>query len=105
MKTLALAMVALVPCLGLAQKGSNLLPSPDQITLTADQELKDGLEMKLRGNVQITTGSVAIYADEADYNPLTGALDARGHVRVSFKNATPRIMIRDSNPEDMPVMK
>jgi lipopolysaccharide assembly outer membrane protein LptD (OstA) len=102
MKPLALALLAISPFVGLAQKDSIPFASPNQIALSADQEIKDGLGMKLRGNVQIKTNSLIVYADEADYNPITGELEPRGHVRVSFKNATPHIRIQDSSPEDAP---
>jgi lipopolysaccharide export system protein LptA len=104
MKPLALTLLAVFPFLGSAQKDSIPLASSNQIALSADQETMDGLSMKLRGNVQITTNSLVVYADEADYNPITAGLEPRGHVRIFFKGATPHIKIQDSSPEDAPVI-
>lgn len=75
---------------------------PDQAILTAQHEIKDGALIRLRGHVHVATGSVTIEADEADYNPITGSLDPRGHVHVSLKNVSPHLKIQENNPEDLP---
>jgi lipopolysaccharide assembly outer membrane protein LptD (OstA) len=89
---------------GFCQGKQALNASPDKVTLLANNEIKTGGTLKLRGHVEISTGAITVYADEADYNPLTGDLDARGHVHINFKKATPSIKIQNGNPEDLPVM-
>ena len=34
----------------------------------SEGEIKDGGILKLRGHVEVFTGSITVYADEADYN-------------------------------------
>jgi lipopolysaccharide assembly outer membrane protein LptD (OstA) len=70
--------------------------------LWAQQEVRDGPLIRLRGHVHIATNSVSIEADEADYNPITSSLDPRGHVHISLKNVSPHLKIQENNPEDLP---
>jgi lipopolysaccharide assembly outer membrane protein LptD (OstA) len=69
----------------------------------AQTEVRDGGTIKLRGQVQIISAGVAVFADEADYDMLSGDLQARGHVHVVFQKSMPAAKIQDSNPEDTPV--
>src|SRR4051812_19074476 len=104
MKVFAIAaFTSLFTVVGLAQRSETPNTSPDKVTLLADSEIKTGGTVKLRGRVQVVTGSITLYADEADYNPLIGDLDARGHVHVTFKKVMPSIKIQNGNPEDMPL--
>jgi len=89
--------------MGFGQKTKTLNVSPDKITLLAQNEIKDGGILRLRGHVEVITGSITVYADEADYNPLTGDLDARGHVHLNFKKVTPSVRIQSGSPEDVPL--
>ncbi len=75
---------------------------PDQVMLMAQQEIKDGALIRLRGHVHVLTSTVSIEADEADYNPISGSLDPRGHVHINLKNVTPHLKIQENNPEDLP---
>lgn len=83
------------------QKEHAISPKAEQITVLAEHEVRDGGTLKLRGHVQVVSPSTTVYADEADYNPLTGDVDARGHVHITFKSK-PSITIQNSTPEDMP---
>lgn len=76
--------------------------SADQVTLVAEQETRDSGIIKLRGHVQVITSSIIVYADEAEYSPLTGGLDARGHLRIDLKKP-PNVQVRDATPEDTPL--
>ena len=53
----------------------------DQISKAADYT------MTLKGNPRVSLKDVTIYADEVEYNPLTGDLTPTGHVRIQV-NAT-----------------
>jgi len=98
------ALVLISISSGLGQKAPETSGQPESVRLLADQETKDGGTLKLRGHVQVISAATIVYADDADYNPLTGELEARGHVHVSFKNARPKITIENATPEDLPVM-
>jgi lipopolysaccharide assembly outer membrane protein LptD (OstA) len=102
MKLVVLGFLALFPLVGTAQKEPTPL-LPGQVRLSATQEIKDGGSFRLRGHVEIETGSVIIYTDEAEYDPMTGALNPYGHVHIKLKNATLQLKIQDSNPQDTPV--
>jgi hypothetical protein len=100
-------LVAFVSLLGLGllvfAKQDRQVPVPSgQVMLWAQQEIRAGPLIRLRGNVHIATNSVSIEADEADYNPITGSLDPRGHVHVSLKNVSPHLKIQENSPEDLP---
>jgi lipopolysaccharide assembly outer membrane protein LptD (OstA) len=88
--------------MGFGQKNQTLNASADKITLSAENETKDSGIFKLRGHVEVITGSMTVYADEADYNPLTGDLDAHGHIHVHFTKVTPSMKIQNASPEDLP---
>jgi lipopolysaccharide assembly outer membrane protein LptD (OstA) len=104
MKLLAIAgFVSLFPLIGFGQRHEALNAPPYNVTLLANSEIKGGGTLKLRGHVQVSSDSITIYADEADYNPLTGDVEARGHVHISLKKATPSIKIQNATPEDVPV--
>ena len=102
MKLLAFVSLLAVGFLGFARQDRPAHPPSDQVTLTAQQEIKDGALIRLRGHVHISTSTVTIEADEADYNPISGSLDPRGHVHVSLKNVSPHLKIQENNPEDLP---
>ncbi len=104
MRLLAItALLSISASMGFGQKKPATPAKPEHITLMAEHEIKDGGTVKLRGHVQVITTSATIYADEADYNPLTGEVDARGHVRIDLKKGNPSITILNSTPEDVPV--
>jgi lipopolysaccharide assembly outer membrane protein LptD (OstA) len=104
-KLLAVAgFISISTVIGFGQKPQTPNASPDKITLLAENEIKDGGIVKLRGHVEVITGSITVYADEADYNPLTGDLDARGHVHINCKKVTPSIKIQNESPEDLPLI-
>lgn len=88
---------------GFGHRDRTVSAQPEQIKLVADYEVKQGGTLKLRGHVQVISAAVTVYADEADYNPLTGNIDARGNVRIDLKKVTPKITIQNSTPEDLPV--
>ena len=88
---------------GVGQKERATAATPEKVALSAMSEINEGGTVKLRGHVQVITSSTTVYADEADYDPLTGQLDARGHVHIDLKNKQPSISIQNSTPEDMPV--
>jgi lipopolysaccharide assembly outer membrane protein LptD (OstA) len=102
MRLLALtAFLSISATVVFGQEEQTLSSKAAQITLLAEHEVRDGATLKLRGRVQVISASTTVYADEADYNPLTGDLNVRGHVHVSLKSK-PSITIQDSTPEDMP---
>jgi lipopolysaccharide assembly outer membrane protein LptD (OstA) len=103
MKPLALMLLVICSMLAMPQEQSKSAPSANQIVLSAEQEITQGVNVKLRGHVQIETGSVIVSADEADYDPMTGQINPRGHVRVRLRNVMPQLKIEDSNPQDTPV--
>lgn len=84
------------------QTSSTRVPA-DEVTLSALREVRAGGVIQLRGHVEVRTESVVIRADEADYDPMTGSLEARGHVQITLETAHPRLKVRDSNPEDLRV--
>ena len=101
---IAPALVLISMGAGVGQKAPETSGQTEPVRLLADQETKDGGTLKLRGHVQVISATTIVYADEADYNPLAGELEARGHVHVAFKNARPKITIENATPEDLPVM-
>ena len=102
MKLAVFVSLLAIGLLGFARQDRPTHPPSDQVILTAQQEIKDGPLIRLRGHVHISTNTVTIEADEADYNPITGSLDPRGHIHVSLKNVSPRLKIQENNPEDLP---
>jgi lipopolysaccharide assembly outer membrane protein LptD (OstA) len=88
---------------GSSQKKPATPAQPEEIRLLAESEIKADGTVKLRGHVEVISGSTTLYADEADYDPLTGSLNARGHVHIEFKKGTPSITIKNPSPEDVPV--
>ncbi len=103
MRCLALAaIVSICASAVFGQEKQRPGAAADEITLMAQTEMKDGGTIKLRGHVQIISAGVTVFADEADYDPLTGDLQARGHVHIVFKRTTPIVKIQHPNPEDMP---
>ena len=86
------------------QNNQVLNASPDKVTLSANWETRNGGLIELRGHVQITASPMIVSADEADYDPLTGDLEPRGHVRVTFGKLTPTLKIENSTPEDLPAL-
>jgi lipopolysaccharide assembly outer membrane protein LptD (OstA) len=104
---LACAIVLLIPCVGSSQErlhtgsvGSDRM----RIAFAADSiDKQDGATgyaslIHLKGNVEIRTCCVQLpsaknlgaymimSADEADYDDVTGKIEARGIVRVTFQN-------------------
>lgn len=86
------------------QQKPGLQAAADEVRLSAVHEIKGGDVIQLRGDVEIATTTVTIHADEADYNPLTGSVDARGHVQISLHNSRARLNVTDGNPEDLGVI-
>jgi hypothetical protein len=43
---------------------------------------RDGSTIHLKGSAEIRTSDIVLQADEADYHVATGAIEARGNVRV-----------------------
>lgn len=105
MKLAASACLLAFAFLGFAKQRQTVHVPPNQVMLWAEREVKDGPLIRLRGHVQVRTGSITIEADEADYNPVTGSLDPRGHLHISLKNVTPHLKIQDNNPEDVPTTR
>jgi lipopolysaccharide assembly outer membrane protein LptD (OstA) len=102
-KLLAIAgFISVYGLMGFGQNNQSLNAPPDKITLLAENEIKDGGILKLRGHVEVITGSMTVHADEADYNALTGDLDAHGHVHINFRKVTPTIKVQNASPEDLP---
>jgi hypothetical protein len=102
MRLLAITSFLLIAAsIGFGQMERATVAAPDPIKLLAKSEVKEGGTLKVRGHVQVITSSTTVYADEADYNPLTGQLNARGHVHIDFRNAKPSITIQNSTPEDI----
>jgi lipopolysaccharide assembly outer membrane protein LptD (OstA) len=102
MKLLAIAgflSISTVADFGQNKQSVNALP--DKITLLAESEIKDGGILKFRGHVEVITGSMTVYADEADYDPSTGDFDAHGHVHINFKKVTPAMKVQNASPEDL----
>jgi lipopolysaccharide assembly outer membrane protein LptD (OstA) len=97
-----IALFYMFPMVGSTQRQGAMPTHPEEISLLADHEVKEGGTLKLRDHVEIVTASATIYADEADYNPLTGEVDARGHVHITLKKAKPKVTIKNPYPEDLP---
>jgi len=95
--------VGISTCLGLGQDKPQITGEPDQIRLLAEHEVRTGGALKLRGHVRVITSATILYADEADYDVLTGELEARGHVHIEFKKVRPSISIQNSTPDDIPL--
>lgn len=74
-----------------------------EVRILAEHEVKQGGTVKLRGHVEVSSGSMTVHADEAEYNAFTGKVDARGHVYMDLGKTTPKITIQNSSPEDSPV--
>lgn len=105
MRCFAISLLCGASFLGAAQTTSIVETSPDQITFSALQMTDEGNLLKLRGQAQISSSSVTIAADEADYNLATNSLDVRGHAHINFKDETSKLNIRNSSPSDLPVMR
>jgi lipopolysaccharide assembly outer membrane protein LptD (OstA) len=106
MKLLVIAgLLSISTVVGFGQNKQTVNTSLDKITLLVESEIKDGGIIKLRGHVEVITGSRTVHADEADYNPLTGDLDPRGHVHINFKKVTPIMKVQNASPEDLPANK
>jgi lipopolysaccharide assembly outer membrane protein LptD (OstA) len=99
----AAAFLSVLIPTGFSQKKVATPAKAEQVTLLAEREIKEAGTLKLRGHVQVVTPSTTIYADEVDYNPLAAEVDARGHVRIDLKKATPTITVQNSTPEDLRV--
>jgi lipopolysaccharide assembly outer membrane protein LptD (OstA) len=73
----------------------------DQVTRTAD------LIVAMKGNVRVTMKGVTVYADEAEYNYVTGELTPSGHVRIKVKDsqsAKEQPVDPKENPTDTPLL-
>ena len=104
MKLLAVAALLLTSgATGSSQKKPATPTGPEEIRLLAETEVKVGGSVKLRGHVQVISASTIVYADEADYDPISRAIDARGHVHIELKEGAPRVTIQNPTPEDVPV--
>ena len=103
MKLLAIAALGSVfAVVGVGQRGQSLSASSSTIILRAENETKQGGSIKLRGHVEVIAGQITVSADEADYDPLSGSLETRGRVYVTFKGVTPAVKIENASPEDLP---
>jgi lipopolysaccharide export system protein LptA len=82
MRTLVLLIATFVASVGLIQ-GEVKTPenAPIEITSTGETTYEKGLATA-RDNVAIHIGNTDIYADYAQYNPLTHDVELRGHVRI-----------------------
>jgi len=69
----------------------------DQVTRTAD------LIVVMKGNVHVTMKGVTVYADEAEYNYLTGELTPAGHVRIKMQDTSVAKDRPTDHPTDMPL--
>ena len=56
--------------------------TPIDVTLSADEQERDGDIYKLRGNTKIDYGAYTISGDQATYNSDTGEIQAEGHLVV-----------------------
>jgi lipopolysaccharide assembly outer membrane protein LptD (OstA) len=56
------------------------------VRLQADQIAKAAdYTMTLKGNARVILKDVTIYADEVEFNPLTGDLTPTGHVKIQVQ--------------------
>jgi lipopolysaccharide assembly outer membrane protein LptD (OstA) len=70
----------------------------EQVTRTAD------LIVHMKGNVHVTMKGVTVYADEAEYNYVTGELTPQGHVRIKVsQSAKEQPADPKENPTDTPL--
>lgn len=59
------------------------------VRLQADQITKAGdFAITLKGNARVSLKDATIYADEMEYNPLTGELTPSGHVRIQVQQGS-----------------
>ena len=58
---------------------------PPEVPFQATTQILVGSRLYLRGNVQIGNAQLTfVHADEVDFNVATGAIEARGNVRITW---------------------
>jgi lipopolysaccharide assembly outer membrane protein LptD (OstA) len=77
----------------------------DDVSLQADQVARTAdLIVAMKGNVHVTMKGVTVYADEAEYNYVTGELTPSGHVRIKIQD-TSHVQDRPADhPADTPLL-
>jgi lipopolysaccharide assembly outer membrane protein LptD (OstA) len=86
--------------LSLAEPSADVHLQADQMTRTAD------LIITMKGNVRANIKGVTVYADEAEYNSVTGELTPKGHVRIRMwdgKSANGEPVIMDTPMPRLPM--
>jgi hypothetical protein len=58
------------------------------VRLSSSSQQIEGALIRCQGNVEMTTDSIVLRADEVDYHSDTGIAEARGNVRVQLLQAT-----------------
>ena|SRR5271165_5581315 len=58
------------------------------VRLSSSSQQTEGALIRCQGNVEMTTDSIVLRADEVDYHSDTGVAEARGNVRVQLLQAT-----------------
>jgi len=60
---------------------TSIFAAPGDVSLQANKQIVAGVVLQLKGQVEIVFDKLVIVADEADFNVVTGDLEARGNVR------------------------
>ena len=58
------------------------------VRLSSSSQQTEGVLIRCQGNVEMTTDSIVLRADEVDYHSDTGIAEARGNVRLQLLQAT-----------------
>ena len=83
--------------LRIAPRRGGFMPLPPagqrdrDVAIRADNMTTQGSVAHYKGNVEMTTESVIVRADELDFNALTQQADARGNVRIQVLPITVRV--------------
>jgi hypothetical protein len=82
MKAALLAICVLLVFVGNLQAQQTTTIKERDVRIQANMSQKEGVTLRLRGNVVVRTDTLEIRADEAEYNSDTGELEARGNVSI-----------------------
>ena len=78
-----------------AQSSIPIPPTPtprSRYRISADRQTNQGNTILYRGNVQMTTDSTVLMADEMDFNTTTLTADARGNVKIQLFPSSVRVV-------------
>jgi lipopolysaccharide assembly outer membrane protein LptD (OstA) len=76
----------------------------DDVRLEAEHISRTGdLFIALKGNVHATIKGITVYADEAEYNCVTGELMPEGHVRIKVRESKGVTDRPADHPTDTPL--